>query len=551
MGRKVERALKHTAASSLPDDEENRTPEPHVCNGNFTTDFTELSRRRGLIVIPPVVTRPRRPPSPSMIPTMDAKESSKKGRGGDDKNKQPEPEPEPELDENGEPPEPPPRTYVMKDKFEYFKPCVQVEMDHPDKPDTVTEVFIRGWKIDDSMLDVFSQCFVTMERLHTLHFWSTGLTAESVKTIASFLPHCVNIRSLVLEGNPIEEENYWQLIAAESPLQNLSLRHNRITNKGAEQLGKQLGEVTRCNTKLITLNLNNNQISNDGAVHLANGLRINRTLLCLSLANNDIGDLGAQKLAEVLSRFPLTHDEVVERRKLVSEKGSPDIQQMSDTLQKSPPLTRRSDSKDRPGSVRSGIQDKKRDKSSSKKKDDKKDDKENKTKGKKDDKNSSKKGASSSGGRTSGASITLDPKASKAKEKKAGKDKGKTGTILAEVETLDISESVSPLLEPVENINGRLWIAGNRTLINLNLARNKIGEHGVKALLLAIQYQTTLLLVIQTAGTGLMRLCLHKNRCSADDVTMQKLTTLMETKDPFYKNTDGDSASQLSESSRK
>ena len=43
-----------------------------------------------------------------------------------------------------EPKEPPPKTYTMKDKFEYFKPCVQVEMDNPDKQETVTEVFVRG-----------------------------------------------------------------------------------------------------------------------------------------------------------------------------------------------------------------------------------------------------------------------------------------------------------------------------------------------------------------------------------------------------------------------
>ena len=43
-----------------------------------------------------------------------------------------------------EPPEPPPKTYTTKDKFEYFKPCVQVEMDNPDKQDTVTEIYIKG-----------------------------------------------------------------------------------------------------------------------------------------------------------------------------------------------------------------------------------------------------------------------------------------------------------------------------------------------------------------------------------------------------------------------
>ena len=48
------------------------------------------------------------------------------------------------YDSVSEPKEPPPKTYTMKDKFEYFKPCVQVEMDNPDKQETVTELYIRG-----------------------------------------------------------------------------------------------------------------------------------------------------------------------------------------------------------------------------------------------------------------------------------------------------------------------------------------------------------------------------------------------------------------------
>lgn len=49
-----------------------------------------------------------------------------------------------------EPVEPPPKTYTTRPGFEYFKPCVQVEMENPDRLDTVTEVFVRG-KADTDM----------------------------------------------------------------------------------------------------------------------------------------------------------------------------------------------------------------------------------------------------------------------------------------------------------------------------------------------------------------------------------------------------------------
>ena len=50
-------------------------------------------------------------------------------------------------------------------------------------------------------------------------------------------------------------------------------------------------------------------------------LRMNRSLLSLSLASNEIKDEGCKALAGVLQRFPLTHEEVVQRRKLISQHG--------------------------------------------------------------------------------------------------------------------------------------------------------------------------------------------------------------------------------------
>ena len=48
---------------------------------------------------------------------------------------------------------------------------------------------------------------------------------------------------------------------------------------------------------------------------------MNRSLLSLSLASNQITDEGCKILAGVLQRFPLTHEEVVQRRKLLSQHG--------------------------------------------------------------------------------------------------------------------------------------------------------------------------------------------------------------------------------------
>nr|XP_022305864.1 leucine-rich repeat-containing protein 71-like isoform X20 [Crassostrea virginica] len=524
MGKKVEKSLKgekNQSAISQDEEDPNKTPEPYSCTGNFQADFTELCRRNSMAAIPPVIHRAR-------PPTQAAPESSKPEKGKDKgKSAVPEPEPEPEVDPEGENAEPPPKTYVVKDKFEYFKPCVQVEMENYDKPETVTEIYIRGWKIDDIMMNTLKQCWSVMEKLHTINLWNVGLNGETLSIMASTLPSIVNLRTLILDGNVVTEENWHELITDESPVQNLSLRHCGMTDKGAKSIGEALGTVKRTNTKLVTLNLAGNQISDQGAIDIANGLRMNRTLMSLSLASNQIGDKGAIKLGEVLSRFPLSHEEVVERRKQKSSMGSPD-------RNKSPPPSRRADSKDRPGSVRSSSQhdksDKSKQKQSAKTKKDagkggkeapKEEEKHDKSKGKKDDKAAAKK-----------ASLVADTK-NAAKGKSKGKDKGKPSQ--AEPEDMGDSSFINPLTDEADFIDGQLWVPGNRLLINLNLSRNQINEQGMAAILKAMQYQTTLALGSKSGGTGLMRICVFKNKISSDHDIVRKINDIMLPKDPFYK----------------
>ncbi|XP_071788272.1 leucine-rich repeat-containing protein 71-like isoform X16 [Asterias amurensis] len=517
MGKRTEKALKEKAAASTSqeasEDDVNKVPEPYTCTGHFDPDFTELCRRAGLAPseIPTVVIRAKRPGTP---PPPDPKA------------KDPNP-PEEAVDVAEE--EPKPKTYVTKERFAYFKPCIQVEMENEDKPATVTEVYIRGWKIDDMMVGIFKTCFPTIEKLHTINFWNTGLTDKTLRDLAAIFPQCPNLKNIVIEGNPIPEEPWACIMGEDSLIINLSLRHNDITDRGASGISSALSTVTTCNKNLISLNLSHNKITDVGAEAIAKGLRMNRILLCLSLASNRITDKGAMKFGELLSRFPLTHEEVVERRKLLRDKGSPDR-----GSGKSPPPSRRAESKDRPGSVRSGSHldkgDKKRDKSS-KKKDNKKD--------KDDGKGGTKKADTWKKAET----VTKTTKG-----KKTTSSKDKKGGAMPESESPDMVEAINPLLESVESIEGQLWIPGNRSIISLNLSRNEIGEAGLKSILLAVQYQITLAnLAPNPALKGLMRLSLGRNPIRADSEAYQKIQDLMLTRDPFYKaqakSPDGDTQS--------
>jgi hypothetical protein len=43
-------------------------------------------------------------------------------------------------------------------------------MENPDKLDTVTEIYIKGWRLEKSLIDVFSVCLPAIEHLHTLKY---------------------------------------------------------------------------------------------------------------------------------------------------------------------------------------------------------------------------------------------------------------------------------------------------------------------------------------------------------------------------------------------
>ncbi|XP_066270000.1 leucine-rich repeat-containing protein 71-like isoform X2 [Branchiostoma lanceolatum] len=530
MGKKLERVMKGdrggttSATSQETDVDNNKTPEPYNCVGDFEADYLELCKRAGLTEIPQVAPRPHRPeppppPDPKCATPLSRKETPCKSSHSSRMEKVEEPTtPTP-----GDPEEAPPTTYTTSNRFDYFRPKVQLELEKPEDKKSMTEIYIRGWKVDQRYMDVFRLCLPAADKLHTIDLWNVGLTDNTLAQFAAVASQCLNLRNIKLDGNPVPGEGFHQLIGEDSMIVSMSLRSCKISDKGAELIGKALSTVKTRNQSLCVLNLNSNLITDVGAGHLSNGLRMNRTLLILSVANNAIGDEGAKKFGEVLSRFALTHEEVVERRKLISEKGTPDI--------RISPIPKRSESRDRPISQSSRSQlDKstaKSGRSSSKAK--KKDDK---GKGKDDKKKESVAKTTKGKGRQSG-----------------GKKGPAAGTITTEPETPEVLEIINPLLEEAESLNGELFIPGNRVLINLNLSRNKIGEAGLKALLKGIQYQITLtMLGSRSGGTGLMRLSLQKNGFPPDHELYMKIQELMVTRDPLYKppakSPDEDSISQ-------
>ncbi|XP_030697867.1 leucine-rich repeat-containing protein 71 [Globicephala melas] len=530
--RKGDRGAKEKPTTVLPPvgEEEPKNPEEYQCTGVLEVDFAELCTRWGYTDFPKVVTRPR--PHPTFVPSASTSEK-------------------PTVDE--QPLSGSCSFNSLESKYVFFRPTIQVELDPEDK--SVKEIYIRGWKVEERILGIFSKCLPSLSQLQAINFWKVGLTDKTLTTFIALLPLCSStLRKVSLEGNPLPEQSYHKLMAVDSTIAHLSLRNNNIDDHGAQLLGQALSTLHSCNRTLVSLNLGFNHIGDEGAGYIADGLRLNRSLLWLSLAHNRIQDKGALKLAEVLRPFELTHTEVVERRRLLLEKGSQErlrSVRSARSLRPEPlePLPRHGDSKtereknqlmrvssfamvekDKMQTTKTpkGLGKKKEKSGEVVKKEEKSGSGQSPTQGtpKKEDSTKTGKGK-----------VTIpEQKLSKGKgTKTVSKEKR---SILPELEVVgEATEMVNPLLEPVEHRDGKVFMPGNRVLLHLNLLRNRITEVGLEAFLTAVQYQAQFSesKSASRGPMGLLRLSLAKNCFSPQCPAYTTIQELMLPRDPVSK----------------
>nr|XP_015310903.1 PREDICTED: leucine-rich repeat-containing protein 71 isoform X1 [Macaca fascicularis] len=533
--KKGERAAKEKPATVLPPvgEEEPKSPEEYQCTGVLEIDFAELCTRWGYTDFPKVVNRPR--PHPPFVPSASLSEKATLD--------------DPRLSGSCS-------LNSLESKYVFFRPTIQVELEQEDSK-SVKEIYIRGWKVEERILGIFSKCLPPLTQLQAINFWKVGLTDKTLTTFIELLPLCSStLRKVSLEGNPLPEQSYHKLMALDSTIAHLSLRNNNIDDRGAQLLGQALSTLHSCNRTLVSLNLGFNHIGDEGAGYIADGLRLNRSLLWLSLAHNRIQDKGALKLAEVLRAFELTHTEVVERRRLLLEKGT---QERS----RSPSSSRHGDSKtDREKSQMVGISNSalvdKTDKTQTMKTP--------KGLGKKKEKSweLAKKEEKSGSGQspTQGTPKKEDAtKAGKGKvtipEQKPSRIKGiKIGSrekrsILPESEHLgqsldysrqskhqlvvEATEVINPLLEPVEHRDGKVFMPGNKVLLHLNLLRNCITEVGLEGFLATVQYQMQFSKAksVSKGPVGLLWLSLAKNCFAPQCPAYAIIQELMLPRDPI------------------
>ncbi|XP_073466333.1 leucine-rich repeat-containing protein 71 isoform X1 [Aquarana catesbeiana] len=524
MGKKAEKLLKDKAlkenendsqsAGVGPQDKTSLSADDYQCTGNLEQDFTELCRRLGYTEFPRVVNRLRLPNTPTSEKTAFADDTDW-------------------ISDKDSP------IVHIKDRFSYFKPSIQIEVDNEDGR-SVREISIRGWKIDDKMMGIFSKCIPMLTSLHKIRLWNVGLTDVTFSSFLTILQCCPSIRVFALEGNPLLQQSYYKLISDDIVLSHIFLRNNKINDEGARLISQALRSLKMTNKNLASLVLSYNHITDEGARYIAQALRFNRSLLSLNLSSNQIGDEGALALAEVLGHFPLTHAEIVERRWLL-------LQKEAQEQPRSPTTSRHADSKsDRPPSHHSNSAIEKGDKVQAQKTKQSIKKKEKETQ-KKEEKSASNmtSGTSNAAAQASGSTKKDDIKTAKKqlanpdqKNTRGESVKSATRHALPEQEQAEPVEVTNPLLEQAEFRDGKVFLPGNKAVISLNISRNKISKLGLKGFLTAMetQIEETKPIPGTRSHTGLLRLAVGNNNFPADCPTLMRLQEILLPRDPIQKS---------------
>ncbi|KAL5258135.1 hypothetical protein ACHWQZ_G012927 [Mnemiopsis leidyi] len=463
----------------LEDEEvaDDNSPEAYTLTGDYRADYNEICKRSEM---EPVLLR-QRAQNPASLGTETAEGA--------------------------------PTTFTTKDKYEYLRPCIEVEQDEENK-DSIKSFYVKGWKVSPSILNVLN--LAAPQTLTTISFWRCGLDREALHIIANMLSKLA-VRNVSLDGNPECSGHFHLLLAEECTISSLSLRSNKISCSDITPLAAALST----NKSLTNLSLHNNCIEDEGAMQIARGLRMNRTLLTLNLSGNKITDVGTKALSDILTSLTLTHEEVVARRKLISENKS-------SLVTDEPPTTPGGRAKDRPGSnSRTGSHtalDKKGKGASGKgnKKQDKMEKPGTKDGRKSDMGNKGKDDKRKGGGDAKKGNIKKGTAGKKYQEEKE-----------QETPQPEVVEFSNPLLEAnMSEKEGKIVVPGNYALTCLNLNNNSINDNGITSLYKAIHFQENS--SMKRGIKGLLRLTLRNNKFDVESRHYNELVDMMTRRDPFY-----------------
>lgn len=145
------------------------------------------------------------------------------------------------------------------------------------------------------------------------------VNAFVIHDLSKMLP-LTAISEICLDESPLPEANYATLLNSKgNGLKYLSLARCLINDVVCEQIASKLHYSMGAGNQLLSLNLSSNHITDEGAQSLADALRTNRRLRYLNLTNNRITDTGFGHILNTLTEFPLTANELGQKKVYYSQ----------------------------------------------------------------------------------------------------------------------------------------------------------------------------------------------------------------------------------------
>ncbi|CAF0852428.1 unnamed protein product [Didymodactylos carnosus] len=162
-------------------------------------------------------------------------------------------------------------------------------------------------KFDDNTILTFGRCLRFSSTLIELHLESCQLNGKILQNLIQHIRVCNGLRELYLGDNRLQVQDSLILCDVIRTcghfLNLLDLKTNYLQDNGLSHIASQLSQYDEHHTQrniLRKLNLQSNQISQQGIGYLAKALLHNRTINSLNLSNNNLTNEGLFLLRDSL-----------------------------------------------------------------------------------------------------------------------------------------------------------------------------------------------------------------------------------------------------------
>lgn len=182
-----------------------------------------------------------------------------------------------------------------------------------DKHNKLTNLEIKKCTLPREVLQVMVLLLVYQPQLQSITI-NAKINKYTMTDIVK-IQKVTKLTEVNFDGTFVKEANYYILLNDECMLRSMSLSRCKLNPAAIKMIADRLKYPKPASKTLGTLDLSSNCIGDQGCVYLSEALRTNRCLHYLNLADNQITDFGAEIILNKLLEFPLTPEEVIEKKK--------------------------------------------------------------------------------------------------------------------------------------------------------------------------------------------------------------------------------------------